>query len=225
MAPVLRAVRETMVNNEVKWKKGDTHLFDSTQRIERRIDMLTENLSRKSWRKRFSHTVVLQRVPEIWDDVIARKAFEESFFESLAELSYKGKRRRSSAASQLLCAVGIKDESTAQKIQDKLEESLTDPDWYDRSFAHMTYVSRWRATVSRSVHPLVIRRRRRIRRGSKKSDCSFPITTGTAFAEELRRIHRTDFLGHCRRDELVERYAVTARKLLGSGLERNWQMQ
>ena len=106
--------------------------------------MLAENLSRKSWRRRFSHTVVLQRVPEIRDDVIARKAFEESFFESLAEQSCrgKGKRRRSSAASQLLCAVGIKDESTARTIQDELEESLTDPDWYDRSFAHMTRVSR-----------------------------------------------------------------------------------
>ena len=140
----LRAVRETMVNNEVRLKKDDNHLFDSTDRIERRIDVLTENLSRKSWRSRFSHTVVLQRVPEIWDDIIARKAFEESFFESLAEQSCKGKgkRLRSSAASQLLCAVGIRDESTARTIQDKLEECLTDPDWYDRSFAHMTHVSR-----------------------------------------------------------------------------------
>ena len=140
----LRDVRSTMVDNKVKWKKNDDHLFTSTARIEKRIDVLTENLSRKSWCKRFSHTVVLQRVPEIWDDVIARKAFEESFFESLAEQSFKGKgkRRRSSAASQLLCAVGVKDESTAQTIQDKLEESLTDPDWYDRSFAHMTHLSR-----------------------------------------------------------------------------------
>ena len=77
-------------------------------------------------------------------DVIARNAFEESFFESLAEQSSKGKgkRRRSSASSQLLCAVGIKDESTARTIQGKLEECLTDPDWYDRSFAHMARVSR-----------------------------------------------------------------------------------
>ena len=84
--------------------------------------MLTENLSRKSWRKRFSHTVVLQRVPEIWDDVIARKAFEESFFESLAELSYKGKRRRSSAASQLLCAVGIKDDRRPRRFKTSSRE-------------------------------------------------------------------------------------------------------
>ena len=84
-----------------------------------------------------SRAFVSRRVPEIWDDVVARKAFEESFFESLAEQSYKGKGKRSRAAGRLLGAIGIEDKANAKEIRGKLEESLIDPDWY-RRFADMT---------------------------------------------------------------------------------------
>ena len=87
-----------------RWERA----FESTDRIEKRIDMLAENLDRETWRVRLSRAFVSQWVPEIWDDVVAREAFEASFFESLAEQSRKGKGKQSRAAGRLLCAIGSK---------------------------------------------------------------------------------------------------------------------
>lgn len=138
----LQDVRNAIGVNEIDLGDGDgrrrwERAFTSTDRIKKRIDMLAENLDREAWRVRLSRAFVPQRVPEIWDDIVARKAFEESFFESLAEQSYKGKGKQSRAAGQLLHAIGIKDEAKAKDIKCKLEESLTDPDWY-RRFVDMT---------------------------------------------------------------------------------------
>lgn len=145
----LQDVHDTININEIdprseKEKKRWERAFESTDRIEKLIDMLAENLDREVWRERVSRAFVSQRVPEIWDDVVAREAFEGSFFESLAEQSYKSKSKRSRAAGQLLRAIGIEDEATAKDIRDKLKERLTDPDdpdWY-RRFADMTGASR-----------------------------------------------------------------------------------
>ena len=140
----LQDVRDAVNINEIdprgeKEKNRWQRAFESTGQFEKRIDILAENLDREAWRERVSWAFVSQRVPEILDDVVAREAFERSFFESLAEQSYKGKGKLS-AAGRLLCAIGIEDEAKAKDIRDKLEESLTDPDdpdWY-RRFADMT---------------------------------------------------------------------------------------
>ena len=138
----LQDVRNAIDINEIdlrreKDKKRWKRAFESTDQIEKRIDMLADNLDREAWRERVSRAFVSQHVPEIWDDVVAREAFYGSFFESLAEQSYKGKSKPSRAAGRLLRAIGIEDEAKAKDIRDKLEESLTDPDWY-RCFADMT---------------------------------------------------------------------------------------
>ena len=139
----LKRVQNAIDENEIDLGRGDgrkrwERAFVSTEQIEKRIDMLAENLDRKAWRERLSRPFVSQRVPEIWDDVVAREAFEESFFESLAEQSRKGKGKRSRAADRLLRAIGIKDEAKAKDTRDKLEESLIDPDWYRRDFERIT---------------------------------------------------------------------------------------
>ena len=141
----LQDVKNAIQDNEIDLRDKETRkrwnrAFKSTDRIERLIDTLAENLGREAWRKRLSRPFVSQRVPEIWDDVVAREAFEESFFESLAEQSRKGrtgKGKRSRAAGQLLHAIGIEDEATAEEVRDKLKESLADSDWY-RRFVRMT---------------------------------------------------------------------------------------
>ena len=137
----LRDVQNAIHDNEIdlggkKARKRWDCAFESTDKIERRIDTLAENLGRKAWRVRLSRPFVSQRVPEIWDDVVAREAFEESFFESLAEHSRKTKWSR--AVGRLLRAIGIEDEATADDIRDKLEESLSDPKWYRRHFERIT---------------------------------------------------------------------------------------
>ena len=142
----LQRVRNAVRDNEIELggknaRKRWERAFESIDKIEERIDVLAENLGRKAWRERLSRAFVSQRVPEIWDDVVAREAFEESFFESLAEQSRKGKGKgkgkRSRAADRLLRAIGIEDKAKAKDIRGKLEKSLTDPDWY-RDFADMT---------------------------------------------------------------------------------------
>ena len=86
-------------------------------------------------------------VPELWDDVVARQQFEDTFFESLAEQSYK--RKWPKAAKQLLKAVGICEETTPEEIRDALVEKLADPKWYDREFARSDTEDRQSATAGR----------------------------------------------------------------------------
>ena len=123
---------------KINWKKilkdrDISNPFKSTKSIKRRIDKITENLKQESWRKRLSHAFISTYVPEFGDDVVARQHFEDTFFESLAEQSYK--RNKHQAAKRLLEAVGIRDGTTPDEIREALEEKLTDPDWYNREFA------------------------------------------------------------------------------------------
>lgn len=74
-------------------------------------------------------------VSEPWDDIVVRQAFEDTIFGSLAEQSYKPKRKWFKAAKRLLRAVGIDGEATASEIQRKLEEILADPNWHDLCFS------------------------------------------------------------------------------------------
>lgn len=135
----LKDVREYMKKCNINWKKilkynDISNPFKSTKLIKRRIDKITENLQRESWRKRFSHAFISTYVPEFGDDVVARQQFEDTFFESLAEQSYKQKKH--AAAKRLLEAIGIYYKTTPEKIRKALEERLDDPDWYNREFAH-----------------------------------------------------------------------------------------
>ena len=115
-------------------KKKIPDPFESTESIIKLIDTTINNLNQEFWRKRFSHAFVSTHVPELWDDVVARREFEDTFFGSLAEQSYKHKK--SKAAKRLLEAIGIDCETTSKEIRKALEEKLTDPDWYSREFAH-----------------------------------------------------------------------------------------
>ena len=111
---------------------------------------MIENLENKSRRKRLSHAFVQMPVPELWDDVVARQQFEDTFFESLTEQSYK--RKWPKAAKRLLEAVGIREPTTPEEIRNALKEKLTnrdDPDWYIREFAHSDSEDRRSATASR----------------------------------------------------------------------------
>ena len=140
----LRDVRDALVNNKIdlgKNRRRWENAFKSTDRIERRIEMLVENLEREASRKRLTHAFVSQRVPEIWDDIVARSAFEETFFASLAEQSHKS-NHRSPAAGRLLQAIDCRIETKPQEIQKKLEVKLTVPGWYDRTFSRVPRVSR-----------------------------------------------------------------------------------
>ena len=132
----LEAVRQIMDKYSIDLKKTSTDrdIFKSTKLIKNRIATMTKNLKQESGRKRLSHPFVSTYVPELWDDVVARQQFEDTFFESLAEQSCKHKK--SKAARRLLKAVGIKRETTSEEIRKALETKLTDPDWYNREFAH-----------------------------------------------------------------------------------------
>ena len=149
----LKNVRRNMNGCKINWEKVckdrdiSTDFFKSTQRIKRRIDTITENLKEESRRKRLSYAFVSMHVPELWDDVVARQQFEDTFFESLAEQSYK--RKWPKAAGQLLKAVGICEETTPEEIRDALVEKLTDPNWYNREFAHSDTEDRQSATAGR----------------------------------------------------------------------------
>ena len=135
----LKGVRQRMKDCKVGWKKvlkkhDIPDPFESTESIKGLIDTTIESLNQESRRKRLSHAFVSMYVPEFWDDVDARQLFEDTFFGSLAERSHQ--RRWPKAAGQLLNAVGINNETTPEEIRKALEEKLTDPDWYNREFAH-----------------------------------------------------------------------------------------
>ena len=135
----LKGVRQRMKDCKVGWKKvlkkhDIPDPFESTESIKGLIDTTIESLNQESRRKRLSHAFVSMYVPEFWDDVDARQLFEDTFFGSLAERSHQ--RRWPKAAGQLLNAVGINYETTPEEIRKALEEKLTDPDWYNREFAH-----------------------------------------------------------------------------------------
>ena len=132
----LEAVRQIMDKYSIDLKKTSTDrdIFKSTKLIKNRIATMTKNLKQESGRKRLSHPFVSTYVPELWDDVVARQQFEDTFFESLAEQSCKHKK--SKAAKRLLETIGIYCETTSEEIRKALEEKLTDPDWYNREFAH-----------------------------------------------------------------------------------------
>ena len=75
----LEAVRKIMdgnVNLGSVPKKIISQVFESSDGIKRRIDTLIRKLDRKSWCDRFSRPYVSEYVPEIWEDNVARQAFE-----------------------------------------------------------------------------------------------------------------------------------------------------
>ena len=122
----LKAVHKTMNDNKVNLEfvpeKIRSNAFESYDGIERRLNVLIGNLGRKSWRDRFSRPYVSEYVPEIWEDNVARQAFENSFFESLAEQSHKSNWPK--AAGGLLRAIGVYFVEDSGEIRKKLEGML-----------------------------------------------------------------------------------------------------
>ena len=105
------------------------HVFESTDSIEKCIEDLVGQLSHPLDRAKHSHAFVTARLPEIWDDAVARGHFEQTFFESLEAQSAR-RTHKWVSARWILHNVGIAGETTARKIKKKLEKRLSDPSWY-----------------------------------------------------------------------------------------------
>lgn len=117
---------------DVNWSKyTSADLFQNTEKIERFLDVLTVELGDEDRLTQHSQAWVPTEVPEIWDDIQARRAFEDSFFDSLATASTK---KTQGAARLILNAIKLDlDNSTAKEIKNALIDSLKDESWYERN--------------------------------------------------------------------------------------------
>ena len=129
----LADAKRLVLDYEVDW---ETHapqygyVFESSDPVEKCVEDLAGQLRHPVDRVKHSHAFVTARLPEIWDDVVARGHFEKTFFESLEAQS----SRRSHmwvSARWILHNVGCSVETRAAEIQKQLEARLADRDWYD----------------------------------------------------------------------------------------------
>ena len=101
----LNDVKTTLEVEEVEWSKyAAQDLFEDTSAIRRRVDTLLTALA-KPRVDRHCQAFVPCEVPEIWEDDIACKSFEDSFFESLAHAS--SARTRSGSAMLILDSLNL----------------------------------------------------------------------------------------------------------------------
>ena len=124
----------TMLEREgVDWKvHASPALFEATDVIERRVGTLVAELEDDGRLRRHSHAFVASEVPEIWEDALARRDFERSFFDALAIAS--GARRWSKAARLLLDALGL-GSASAEEIEEALLDRVRAESWYEENFA------------------------------------------------------------------------------------------
>ena len=128
----LSTAKDTMDSRGVAWRKyADEALFVDTEPVRNRIASLVDKLSDEKRCKRYCQAYVSSEVPEFWQDATATKAFESSFFESLAASSSAGRRPR--AAKAILDAIGSYGEE-AEAIREKLEARLAADNWYEEEF-------------------------------------------------------------------------------------------
>lgn len=130
----LADAKETVLAQEVDWKryagKKDRHVFESTGSIEKCIEDLVAQLHDPLDREKHSHAFVTGRLPEIWDDAVARRHFEQTFFESL-EVQASKRSRKWPGAKWILHNVDLRGEATADEIREALETRLSDVAWYE----------------------------------------------------------------------------------------------
>ena len=127
----LNDVLTTLDNEGVEWREYENQdLFEDTSAIERRVDSLLTALAEPGV-DRHCQAFVPSEVPEIWEDDIACKSFEDSFFESLAHAS--SARTRSGSAKLILDSLNL-SHITAMEIQTALMDALRKDDWYRSYF-------------------------------------------------------------------------------------------
>ena len=125
--------KQIVIDYKVDWESNAQqygYVFESSDSIEKCVEDLVGQLRHPIDRVKHSHAFVTARLPEIWDDVVARAQFERTFFESLEVQSSKRRNKRSSA-KWIFHHINYWDGMTADDIQKELEERLADPAWYD----------------------------------------------------------------------------------------------
>ena len=127
----LNDVKTTLEVEEVEWSKhASQDLFEDTSAIKRRVDTLLTALA-KPRVDRHCQAFVPCEVPEIWEDDIACKSFEDSFFESLAHAS--SARTCSGSAMLILDSLNL-SHVAAMDIQTALMDALRNEEWYSNNF-------------------------------------------------------------------------------------------
>ena len=127
----LADAKRTVDEFEVDWEAHASdygYLFESTDRIENCVEDLIGQLRNPVDREKHAHSFVSARLPEIWDDVVARTYFEKTFFEWLEAESSRPQWKR--VVRWILHNVNVTGEAAADVIQKKLETRLADPAWY-----------------------------------------------------------------------------------------------
>ena len=92
--------KQIVIDYKVDWESNAQqygYVFESSDSIEKCVEDLVGQLRHPIDRVKHSHAFVTARLPEIWDDVVARAQFERTFFESLEVQSSKRRNKRSSA--------------------------------------------------------------------------------------------------------------------------------
>ena len=128
----LADVRTMLEGEGVEWRKyAPPTLFEATDVIEKRVEALVAELSDDERLHRHSDTFVPSKVAEIWEDVGACAAFNDSFFDSLAMAS--AGRRRKKPAVRILHALGLHS-GTATELKEALVSRLEPESWYEENF-------------------------------------------------------------------------------------------
>ena len=129
----LQAVLETLNAQGVQWRKhARPELFEDTTAVERHVASLLTVLDAESRLYRHCQAYVPSEIPEIWEDELARMAFVDSYFESLANAW--SARRRHGSAKRILNSLSL-SKGSSKDIQDALEKALEDKYWYKKNFA------------------------------------------------------------------------------------------
>ncbi|MYD99650.1 MAG: NgoFVII family restriction endonuclease, partial [Alphaproteobacteria bacterium] len=103
----LKDVKTTLEVEEVEWSKyAAPDLFEDTSTISRRVDALVTTLA-PSGIDRHCQAFVTCAVPEIWEDNMALKSFEDTFFDSLARAS--STRKCGAGAKRILAPLKLSD--------------------------------------------------------------------------------------------------------------------
>ena len=128
----LADAKRTMREEGVDWESHAPeygYVFESSDSVENCVKDLVGQLRRPEDREKHSCAFVSARVPEIWDDVVARRHFEKTFFEWLEAQS--SRRRWNRVTKWTLYNIGIQGEATSDAIRERLETRLADPAWYE----------------------------------------------------------------------------------------------
>ena len=130
----LTDAKRTLEDEHVEYPSTYRYLFEDPEPGLKLIGTLTHLLTDERQFRRYHLEYVSSELPELWEDVLSREAFESSFFEWLAATSSRKRRPRSAAT--ILDAIGARRGASAQEIRERLETRLADREgqWYEKVF-------------------------------------------------------------------------------------------